>query len=247
MQKIYVAFLIFALAGCNRQSKPTVVPQPQQDKPAETDNQPPATEDADTKIETEETITGTQTGEGTNDEIVDANSNPEPLTDDPTVAPPGNSTTTPETTTDATPTTPVTPVTTDPAATGNINIQGSTITFQDIQFTVPTGWKLHQDTFTDGTLIISFEKDTEYFRMYAKQGSAPDLQSFFVNGSTVVGAEKEQKIAEKDYRRIDTQKGQIFVSGFSLTYKNHAYYGFARSSSTASANTAATEFLSTFK
>ena len=241
MQKIYISFLILALAGCTGRSKQTVSPQPRQDTPADTGNKP-GTEGTDTKIETDETATGTQNGEGTNEEIVDANGDPVPPSDE-GVAPPSDSTTTPETT----PTTPVTPATTTPAATGTINIQGSTITFQDIQFTVPTGWKLHQDTFTDGTLIISFEKGTDYFRIYAKAGTAPALQTIFVNGSTVVGAEKEQTIAEKAYKRIDTQKGTVFVSGFSLTYKNHAYYGFGRSSSTSAASAVATEFLSTFK
>jgi hypothetical protein len=265
MQKIYISFLILGLVGCSGRSRQTFTPQPRQDTPAETGNKPPGSEGSDNNIETEETAPGTQNGGGTNEEIVDANGNTVPPTDESSIAPPLDSTSTPETTpttpnnttttdtpvtpaTTSTPSpTPTTPATNAPAATGNINIQGSAITFQDLQFTVPAGWRLHQDTFTDGTLIIAFEKGADYFRLYAKQGIAQSLQTIFVNGSTVIGAEKEQSIAGRSFKRIDTQKDQIFVSGFSLNYKNHAYYGFGRSSSTTAANSVATEFLSTFK
>jgi hypothetical protein len=265
MQKIYISFLILALAGCSGRSRQTFTTQPRQEPPAETGNKPSGSEGSDNNIETEETAPGTQTGGGTNEEIVDGNGNSVPPTDESSVAPPLDSSSTPETT-PTTPTTPnnttttdsavtppttptpaPTPATTAPAATGNINIQGSAITFQDIQFTVPPGWRLHQDTFTDGTLIISFEKGSDYFRLYAKQGTSPSLQNIFVNGSTVINAEREQPIAGKSYKRIDTQKDQIFVSGFSHNYKSHSYFGFGRSSSTTAANSVATEFLSTFK
>lgn len=144
----------------------------------------------------------------------------------------------------------VTPPTPPPPAnnpTGTIDIQGDAVVFQDLNFKVPPGWKIHQDTFTEGTLIMAFTKGPDYFRIYARKGALPSLQTIFVNGSQVVKQERGESVAGREWKRIDTQKGQVSVSGFGLTHNGHAYYGFGRSTSQQAAAAITTEFLGAMK
>ena len=143
---------------------------------------------------------------------------------------------------------PLTPAAANSAtSTGIIDIQGTAITFQDLKFNTPPGWKIYQDAFTDGTLIISFEKASDFFRLYARQGTIPSLQSMFANGSQITGPERDESIGTRIWKRIDTQRDQIAVAGFTLSFNGHAYYGFGRSGSTQGAIAVLSEFLAGMK
>jgi hypothetical protein len=238
--KIATGLLVFGLAAaCTGRSKqqattiPAPAPKPQTGPESQDPGQTGTEQTGTTPAGQPETATETDPGIETESE--NGSTLPESTT---TTDSPGT-TTTPSTTTTAPP----------PAnnPTGTIEIQGDSIVFQDLKFSIPSGWKLHQDTFTEGTLIMAFTKGSEYFRIYAKQGALPSMQSVFVNGSQVISQERDETIGGRSWKRIDTQKGQVSVAGFALAHNGHAYYGFGRSGSQQSAAAIAAEFLGAMK
>lgn len=235
-----LSLLIFT--GCTgRSSQSSSTPVPVQQQPQTQPDQTQATQNTTgQQPQTEPQVNG-----DTSDDVIPMGTNSNETPPDVTESNSDVSTTPTATTTPTTPTPDPTPPASNP--TGTIDIQGSTIQFQDLKLTVPAGWKLHQDALNDGTLIIAFEKDSEYFRLYARQGAAATLQSIFVNGSQVVKAEREETIGSRSWKRIETQKNAVSVAGFQTTYNGHTYFGFGRAGSVDAASAAATLFLGTIK
>lgn len=221
------------LTGCTgRHTQSGSTPQPAE-KPQTQQGQEPGTPqttgeqqgEPQTTSETNEDVIGTQSnGDETNSDVVDPNAGVTPTTTTPTTTPPSTSN-----------------------PTGTVNIQGSSIQFQDLKLTIPAGWKLHQDAINNGTMIIAFEKGDAYFRLYARAGAAAPMQGIFVNGSQVVKPERDESIAGRSWKRIETRKDSVSVAGFMTTFNGHTYFGFGRSGSAEAASAAATEFLSSIK
>jgi hypothetical protein len=126
---------------------------------------------------------------------------------------------------------------------GHYDINGANVVVQDLAFTIPSGWTLHQDAVDNGSVILGFARGADYFRIYLKKSAGA-----FSLGSVVAGGTaRSEKIGARDWQRLDAQTGQVAVAAFSLELQGHVYWGFGRAASAATAAEAVTSFLTSVK
>jgi hypothetical protein len=113
---------------------------------------------------------------------------------------------------------------------------GDVIGIQDMNLTVPDGWSLRQDAKDEGTIILGFEKGTEYLTIFVKQ-QVIDMRSVFVNGSQIVRDIRSMPRNSFDWKVLETTKSlsnplrTSYVASFLAEHNGYSYYGYSKAAS----------------
>jgi hypothetical protein len=139
-----------------------------------------------------------------------------------------------------------------PEAMAREAVAGDQIQVQDMTLTVPDGWRLRQDARDEGTIILGFEKGSEYVTLFVSQ-NAVDMRAMFVNGSTVVRDIRSAPRNTFDWRVLETSKTlsnpsrTTYVASFLATLNGNSYYGYGRGASSQTAMDNVNHFLNNLR
>jgi hypothetical protein len=119
---------------------------------------------------------------------------------------------------------------------GGVVVNGSKIKMQDITFTVPQGWKVRQDAYHEGTLILGITDGSQFLRVYVERGSSKTLQSRLINNSAqVVSQPQTKQLGIAQWSIMQSRKGQMQTAGFQTEKNGYVYWGFVTGTSASSA------------
>lgn len=139
-----------------------------------------------------------------------------------------------------------------PEAMAREAVAGDQIQIQDMTLTVPDGWRLRQDAKDEGTVILGFEKGSEYVTLFVSQRSV-DMRAMFVNGSTVVRDIRSAPRNSFEWRVLETSKTlanparTTYVASFLTTLNGNSYYGYGRAASSQNAIDCVNQFLNNLR
>ncbi len=126
---------------------------------------------------------------------------------------------------------------------------GETIAVQDMQLTVPDGWRLSQDAKDQGTIVLGFKNGTEDLTLYVKGQTGMDMRSVFVNGSEVVSDVRNVARNRFTWKVLETRKSftprntTYSIASFMTELNGATYYGYSRAGTQAKALENVTAFL----
>ncbi len=111
-----------------------------------------------------------------------------------------------------------------------------------IRIPLPSGWRVDQTAYSDGTWIAGFSKGTDSIHFYAKPNRDFDLNTFAVNNSHV----EEETTANNlfgpfRWNVLLTSKaatvfpGSYYLRSFSTQFAGETYYGYSRATTAANA------------
>jgi hypothetical protein len=130
------------------------------------------------------------------------------------------------------------------------------VRISELTLTLPAGWSVAQQAVNEGIGIVGLANAEKYVTIYAKPGIGLSMNSLFVNGAQVRGAERTQRVGAYDWRLIDTTKtvpnrvpmaGTYYVTGFLLEKNGQSYYGYSRATSAAAAAAQVEEILNSLQ
>jgi len=122
----------------------------------------------------------------------------------------------------------------------------SFVALQDLRVQVPSGWALHQNALSNGTVILGFHQNEDFVNLYVSAG-AVDAKGMFGHESQLIH-EANEAMGPLNWKTILTSRTLptrevAFVKGFWSTMNGHAYFGYAKAGSKEAAIKNAEAFL----
>ncbi len=109
------------------------------------------------------------------------------------------------------------------------------VTLQDVRFSIPAGWTMHQDALSEGTLVMGFHSGEDYLNLYVQGEDKGDVKTMFGHDSQVL-SENLETVGPLSWKTMTTSrtlntKVVNYVKAFWAPLHKHTYFGYAKSNS----------------
>jgi hypothetical protein len=127
-----------------------------------------------------------------------------------------------------------------------------TVTLSGVKVEVPAGFRVQQQTQSDGTLIAGFAKGDDYVTLYSSADTALDMADIFGHDAEILEDISIEEHGGVSWQTMETLRtpdvgGKNFVKAFMTELKGQVYYGSSRASSRRAAQKNADAFLASMK